>query len=146
MKRDTKLQADIAEAAVLTKLLKRGFRVLRPIGDRLPYDLAVDVGGRLIRIQVKSAWYEPSKRLYTVDARRTKTNRRFMRRARYTSDDFDIAILYLHEPDVCYVMPIHVFASYRSGISLVEEQKRQRFPHSAAYRERWELLLKSSSY
>jgi len=117
MKRDTKLQSDIAEAAVLTKLLERGFRVLRPIGDRLPYDLAVDVGGRLIRIQGKSAWYEPSKHLYTVDARRTKTNRRFMRRARYTPDDFDIATLYLHEPGVCYVMPIRTFASYRSGIS-----------------------------
>ncbi|MBU0759722.1 MAG: hypothetical protein KKC66_02385 [Candidatus Omnitrophica bacterium] len=33
---DTKLKADIAEAAVTTELLKRGFRVLKPIGDRLP--------------------------------------------------------------------------------------------------------------
>jgi len=54
---DTKLKADIAESAVMTELLKRGFKVLKPIGDRLPYDLAVDVNGKLVKIQVKSAWF-----------------------------------------------------------------------------------------
>ena len=141
MGHDTKLRADVAEAAVLTELLKRGFRVLRPIGDRLPYDLALDRDGRLIRIQVKSAWYELAKGLYTVDVRRTKTNRRHMRRDYYNPNDFDLAILYLHALGVYYIMPIHVFMTYRSGISLIEGEKRQRKPRSSAYRERWDLLL-----
>lgn len=138
---DTKLQADVAESAVVTELLKRGFTVLRPVGDRLPYDLAVDYGHKLVRIQVKSAWYEPAKDLYTVDVRRTKTNRRHMLRDRYTSKDFDVAIIYLPDRHVFYVMPVHVFTSYRSGISFVENQKRQRQPRSGQYRERWDLLL-----
>jgi hypothetical protein len=137
---DTKLKADIAESAVVTELLKRGFRVLQPVGDRLPYDLAVDRRGRLVRVQVKSAWYEATKGLYTVDARRTKTNRRFMRRSRYAPRDFDFAILYVADRHVFYVMPVEVFTRYRSGISLVETDKRQRRPASAAYRERWDLL------
>ena len=141
MEHDTKLRADVAEAAVLTELLKRSFRVLRPIGDRLPYDLALDRDGRLIRIQVKSAWYESAKGLYTVDVRRTKTNRRDMRRDYYNPNDFDLAILYLHDLGVCYIMPVHVFMTYRSGISLIESEKRQRKPRSSAYRERWDLLL-----
>jgi hypothetical protein len=41
---------------------------------------------------------------------------------------------------VFYVMPVEVFTSYRSGISLVESSKRQRHPRSAAYRGRWGLL------
>ena len=45
---DTKLKADIAESAVVTEFLKRGLKVLKPVGDRLPYDLAVDLNGRLI--------------------------------------------------------------------------------------------------
>ena len=53
---DTKLKADIAESAVITRLLKEGFRVLKPIGDRLPYDLGIDLNGKLLRIQIKSAW------------------------------------------------------------------------------------------
>ena len=62
---DTKLLADIAESAVIVELLRRGFKVLQPLGDRLPYDLGIDVNGKLLRIQVKSAWYEASKQLYT---------------------------------------------------------------------------------
>jgi len=137
---DTKLRSDIAESAVVTELLKRGFRVLKPVGDRLPYDLALDCDGALLRIQVKSAWYEPSRDVYTVDVRRTKTNRRRMVRDLYDERDFDFAILYLADRDVFYVMPVNVFTGYRSGISLVEAEKRQRRPRSEAYRERWDLL------
>ena len=42
---DTKLKADIAESAVITEFLRRGFKVLKPVGDRLPYDLAIDISG-----------------------------------------------------------------------------------------------------
>src|SRR3989338_1112474 len=131
---DTKLKADIAESAVATELLRRGYRVLKPVGDRLPYDLAIDCNGQLIRIQVKCAWYDDSKKLYLADARRTKTNRRRMLRRRYDSQDFDFAIIYLEEEKVCYVMPFSVFDSYASSISLVESAKRQRRPKSASYR------------
>ncbi len=137
---DTKLKADIAESAVVTELLKQGFRVLRPVGDRLPYDLAIEIHGRIARLQVKSAWYEASKRLYTVDTRRTKTNRRVMRRETYGAHDFDFAILDVPDRAVCYVMPASVVRTYRSGISLVAFEKRQRKPRSEAYRERWDLL------
>ena len=137
---DTKLKADIAESAVATELLKRGFRVLKPVGDRLPYDLALDLSGALCRIQVKAAWFDRSKGMYAVDARRTKTNRRVMRRERYSERDFDFAILYLEDRQISYIMPASVFNRYRSTVSLVETEKRQRKPMSAEYRERWDLL------
>ncbi len=137
---DTKLKADIAESAVITQLLRRGFKVLRPVGDRLPYDLALDLGARLCRIQVKAAWFDRSKGLHAVDSRRTKTNRRVMRRERYDEGDFDFAILCLDDQSVFYVMPVTVFNSYSSTISLIESDKRQRKPRSAEYRERWDLL------
>lgn len=137
---DTKLKADIAESAVTTELLKRGFRVLRPIGDRLAYDLAVDLSGRLLRIQVKSAWYNADARCHVIDTRRTKTNRRRMLRERYNADDFDFAIAYLADVGSFYVMPVSVFSRYGSTVTFVETAKRQRRPKSAAYRERWDLL------
>jgi hypothetical protein len=137
---DTKLKADIAESAVVTELLKRGFRVLKPIGDRLAYDLALDLNGRLVRIQVKSAWFNSRTKYYAVDVRRTKTNRRNMLRDRYGEDDFDFAVLYIDSLNVFYVMPIAIFLSYSSTITLIEMDKRQRKPKSAEYRERWDLL------
>ena len=136
---DTKLKADIGESAVITELLKRGFNVLKPVGDRLPYDLAIDVKGKLIRIQVKSAWFYRG--AYKVDARITKTNRRRMIRKYYNETDFDFAIIYIQDLDIFYIMPQAIFSSYKSEISLVETTKRQRNPKSAWYRENWDLLF-----
>ncbi|MDD3296800.1 MAG: group I intron-associated PD-(D/E)XK endonuclease [Candidatus Omnitrophica bacterium] len=141
---DTKLKADIAESAVVTELLKRGFNVLRPLGDRLPYDLGVDFQGRLIRLQVKSAWFNAKSKCYIADARRTKTNRRRMLRSRYTKGDFDFAVIYIADLNVFYIMPVSIFSGYRSTITLIEKDKRQRKPLSANYRERWDLLLNGS--
>jgi hypothetical protein len=137
---DTKLKADIAESEVITELLSRGFNVLRPVGDRLPYDLAVDYNGKLIRIQVKHAWYNQKDEAYVVDVRRTKTNRRQMIRARYSMMDFDFAVVYIGETKVFYIMPIAIFNSFASTISFIEGQKRQRPPQSLKYRNNWALI------
>ncbi len=140
-RKDTKLKADIAEYAAIGKLLREGFRVLKPVGDRLPYDLAVETNGRITRLQVKSAWKQNG--IYIVDTRRTKTNRRRMLRSRYDSRDFDFALLYIQDLDVFYVMPIAEFNSYRSSIALVENKTRQRRPRSYRYREAWNLIAEN---
>ena len=137
---DTKLKGDIAEQAVVLFALRQGWGVLTPVGDRLPYDLVLDVLGRLLKIQVKNAWFDEKTQNYVVDNRRTKTNRRFMKREAYSQNDFDFAIAYIEEKEVFYVFPVAVFVSYRSGIQLIEAEKRQRRPRSAEYRNAWKLL------
>ena len=97
----------------------------------------------MLKIQIKSAWWDQSKNNYVVDNRRTKTNRRRMIRSNYASEDFDFAIIYIDKLEVFYVMPAEVFRSYGSEIHLVEEEKRQRKPRSAVYREAWNLLEES---
>ncbi|PHN02889.1 hypothetical protein CRP01_30210 [Flavilitoribacter nigricans DSM 23189 = NBRC 102662] len=69
---DTKLKGDIAEQAVVLTALEKGWGVLQPVGDRLPYDLVLDIAGRLLRIQVKAAWWDEKKENYVVDNRRTR--------------------------------------------------------------------------
>ena len=136
----TKLKGDIAEQAAILHALKRGWGVLKPIGDRLSYDLVFDVYGALVKVQVKTAWFDESRGNYVVDNRRTKTNRRVMVREVYTPSDFDFALAYLPDRDLFYVFPIEVFISYASEIHLVEVDKRQRKPRSAAFRDAWELI------
>ena len=120
---DTKLKGDIAEQAVIFQSLKNGWEVLKPVGDRLSYDLVLDVKSRLVKIQVKAAWFDEKSQNYVVDNRRTKTNRRKMVRDFYTSNDFDFAILYIDTLHVFYVIPVDVFISYGSAIHLVETTK-----------------------
>lgn len=137
---DTKLKADIAESSAITALLKREFNVLKPVGDRLPYDLAVDIDGKLIKLQVKSAWSRND--VYIVDSRRTKTNRHLMLRQRYSNKDFDFALLYIEDLDLFFVMPVDVFNSYKSEITLIVGKETQRDLKSSKYLENWDLLSK----
>ncbi|MFH1766817.1 MAG: group I intron-associated PD-(D/E)XK endonuclease [Patescibacteria group bacterium] len=137
----TKQKGDIAEQAAVLRALKLGWGVLTPIGDRLPYDLVFDVKGRLVKIQVKCAWFNESKQNYVIDNRRTKTNRRIMRRESYKVEDFDFALAYIPDVDIFYVFPSDVFISYGSEIHLVESVKRQRKPISANYRDAWENII-----
>ncbi len=85
---DTKLKGDVAEQAAILQALSRGWGVLRPVGDWSPYDLIFDINGKLAKIQVKCAWFDKNRNNYVVDNRRTKTNRRFMLRSKYSASDF----------------------------------------------------------
>jgi hypothetical protein len=137
----TKLKGDITEQSAVLHALKRGWGVLKPLGDRLPYDLVFDVGGTLVKVQVKGAWFDEGRGNFVVDTRRTKTNRRNMVREPYLPSDFDFALAYLQDLDLFYVFPVDVFISYASEIHLVETDKRQRKPRSAEYRDAWDLIL-----
>ena|ERR1035437_304754 len=137
---DTKMKGDIAEMEVQLKALKLGWDVLIPVGDRLPYDLVIILNGKFVKIQVKSAWLSKENGVYLVDVRRTKTNRRVMKREKYTNKDFDFAVIFISDLNVFYVMPVDVFNSYAGTITLHEEVSKQRKPKSHAYREAWDLL------
>lgn len=138
---NTKQKGDIAEQTVVLYALKQGWGVSKPIGDRLPYDLIIDINGVLVKVQVKHAWFDAKRQNHVVDTRRTKTNRRIMLRGNYELNDFDFAVIVLEDSDVFYVMPCEIFISYGSEIHLVEADKRQRKPKSSAFRNAWDLVL-----
>jgi hypothetical protein len=146
IKLDTKLKGDIAEQATILQALKFGWGVLKPVGDRLPYDLVFDVEGTLVKVQVKCAWFDGLRGNYVVDNRRTKTNRRFMIRSAYKEEDFDFALVYIPDIEIFYVFPVKVFIGYASEIHLVESDKRQRKPRSANYRDAWQLISHRAAY
>lgn len=49
-------RGDVAEMLAAAELLRRGYRVCRPLSNGSPYDLIVDDGASLHRIQVKRAY------------------------------------------------------------------------------------------
>lgn len=52
--KNTKAIGDTAVAGVLARLLKRGDAILLPFGDSQRYDLVLDKGGQLFRVQCKN--------------------------------------------------------------------------------------------
>jgi hypothetical protein len=53
---NSKETGDETEAVVLRRLIAQGYSVSVPFGDNDKYDLVVDDGERLYRIQCKTAW------------------------------------------------------------------------------------------
>jgi len=53
-KRDTKRIGDVSEAKVLVKLVEAGYYVSKPFGENQRYDLIIDDGATLARVQVKT--------------------------------------------------------------------------------------------
>ena len=54
--RNSKDVGDRTEAEALTKLIESGYSVAVPFGDNDKYDLVVDDGDSLYRVQCKTAW------------------------------------------------------------------------------------------
>lgn len=81
----TKQKGAIGEHTVALDLLKRGFRVLKPINDDSPYDYLVDMcDGRFIKVQVKlrNSWFVPRGRVWSDSRGRHTTD--------YTADEVDV--------------------------------------------------------
>lgn len=56
MDTNSKATGDTTEAYCLSTLLASGYSVSIPFGDNDKYDLIVDTGSRLLRVQCKTAW------------------------------------------------------------------------------------------
>ena len=54
VQKDTKRVGDVAEAQVLAALVRSGYSVSIPFGENNRYDIILDIGGELSRVQVKA--------------------------------------------------------------------------------------------
>jgi hypothetical protein len=92
-------EAEIAAAAIRLRL-----QVLRPVGEGGRYDLAIDIGERLLRVQCKWA-----SRTGDVLNARCVTNRHTphgYRTTTYTAAQIDAIAAYAPDTDRCYLIPI----------------------------------------
>ena len=98
----TNQKGTVAEAAVVLECAKLGVSVLRPIDDQR-YDLVLDVGRALLRVQCKWAV-----RLGTVVSIRTRTCRRGrdgLIHRKYEPGEIDAIAAYCGETETCYLLP-----------------------------------------
>ena len=129
-KRDTKRRGEIGEAAFLHKAASMGFGVAKPWGDSDRYDLIVDVGGRLLKVQVKSAHCvcaQPGGG-YHIRAHPYQ-------RISYRADVIDFLVAYIVPEDIWYVFPPSAFKTMKSlRLFPQHKQKTSKFER---YREAW---------
>jgi hypothetical protein len=124
---------EAAESAFLAKAIQMGFGVSKPWGDSDRYDFVVDAGGRLWRVQVKSAYRSTKEGGYTVHAFGNEN------RDPYTAADVDVLVAYLVPEDAWYVVPISAFNRIKS-MKLFPASRRRRSKHEV-YREAWAAFM-----
>ena len=86
---------NIGEAIAFSEFVKRGYTVLFPFGQNTPYDLVVDIGGKLYKIQCKTTEkiHEESVMLFYS----CRTNGFTGKHTTYTVDEIDYIFLYCIE-------------------------------------------------
>lgn len=88
---------DIGEAQAIASFTKAGCIPLLPISDNLPYDLAVDIKGKIYKIQVKTTIKVREDGLYKFHTKRlngfTQTS------SKYSTSEVDYLFLYCIEDD-----------------------------------------------
>jgi prevent-host-death family protein len=97
---DPNTKGNVAELKILAEIASLGIPVLRPATEHERYDLVIELAGRFLRVQCKSA------PLYRdVIVVRTESNRRgpngFVRKP-YTAEEIDAIAAYCPDLDNCY--------------------------------------------
>lgn len=127
-----KRRGEMAEAAFLHKASTLGFSVSKPWGDSDPYDLIVDSGSGLSRVQVKSAYRGDKYGGYMISAHGNR------RKKGYSLKDIDTLVAYIVPEDLWYVLPVTLFRRIKS-LKLYPKPRRWSSKYNL-YREEWQLL------
>jgi hypothetical protein len=117
----TATRGNAAEAKILAAFVDRGFEVLVPFGSGQPYDLCVDIGGGLLRVQCKTAWLI-ARGCLSFHCRSTDHGR-----GRQTYDGLaDLLAVYLPPRDAIYLVPVRLVPGHVGRLRLEPTKNNQR--------------------
>ena len=119
-------KGNIAEAAIALAGIELGIDVLKPVAEHGRYDLAFDLGHRILRVQCKWATLtSETVRVYLTSSWYTSQGSQV--RTRYGPDEVDCVAAYCHELGTCYLLPIELVADRSTvDLRLSEPRNRQR--------------------
>lgn len=112
---NTNEKGGLGEARFIHEYTKKGWKVSIPLGHDAAYDLIVDDGEKLHRVQVKSV--ESTEDVVLIRTERTYTSGNRIVSRRYAQTDFDLLAVYDRRMDACYTLPVWMVAD-KSAISL----------------------------
>ena len=111
MELSTQYKGITTELLVATYLLSLGYNVSQPFCQDSKYDLIVDVGGKLLRLQVKTARMA-SENSITFNCRSTTTNVKNCKSRRYSDTEIDYFATYWN--NVAYLVPVNECSTQKS--------------------------------
>jgi hypothetical protein len=121
-----------AEAELAAALIRLNLFVLRPVGEGGRYDLAIDTGAGILRVQCK--WASRRGNVLTARCNTSRHTPRGYLRSKYTADEIDAIAAYSPDTDRCYLIPVeetegHVTLSLRLTPTGNNQAERVRWAH-----------------
>jgi hypothetical protein len=105
---NTKQQGDIGVAVAISYYTRKGYAVSVPLTDNTRYDLLVDDGNRILRVQCKSTGYKEGS-VYRVQLATSGGNQSWNgEKKRLSKDEIDLLFVYTLAGD-SYEFPPSVF-------------------------------------
>jgi hypothetical protein len=120
-----KERGEWAELYFMMLVAGLGMKVLRLFGQTGRYDVGVENGGRLLRVQVKSTIYKRRGGCYSLNVKGPQ-------RKKYEPGTVDFFAILLIPSDEWYIIPYEVM-----GMHFTPKSKRAKY---GEYREAWHLL------
>jgi hypothetical protein len=102
---NSSVKGAVAEQAIVLAAMKLGVPVLRPVSQHGRTDLALDIGGKLLRVQVKWGRLSPAQDTITVVLYTSRCTTKGHVRASYGEGEVDLFGVYCGELDRCFLLP-----------------------------------------
>jgi hypothetical protein len=128
--KDCKERGEWAEIYFMMLAAGLGMKVLRLFGQTGRYDVGVEDGGRLLRVQVKSTIYKRRNGEYSLNVMGPQ-------RKKYAPGTVDFFAVLLIPIDDWYIIPFEVMGRKNSSLHFTPGSRRQKY---GEYREAWGLL------
>ena len=106
------LKGNVAEAMVAAQAIRLGVEVLKPLTEHARYDLVLDVGSRLHRVQCK--WAPCRDEVIRVNLTGSRYTARRRVQTTYSADEVDLIGVYCESVGRCYLIPIELVAERRA--------------------------------
>ena len=123
----TNQKGAIAETAIAAAATKLGISVLRPIVEHGRYDLAFEIGDRILRVQCKWGGLDEGRAVIKVQLQTSWLSPAGYVRASYSEEEIDLLAIYCSELDRCYLLRSSLIAGRRAiYLRLTPPKNRQR--------------------
>jgi prevent-host-death family protein len=123
----TNRKGAIAEAKIVAAATDLGVPVLRPVQEHGRYDLAFEIGDRILRVQCKWGSLDKAGAVIKVSLQSCCLTPAGYVRAPYGPDEIDLVAVYCGELDGCYLLPCALACGRTSAyLRLVPPKNGQR--------------------
>ncbi len=111
---NSNVKGAVAEQAIVLAATKLGVPVLRPVAEHGRTDLAFDISGNLLRVQVKWGRLSRSGDVVIVSVFTSRCTTRGHIRRTYTELEVDLFAVYCGDLDRCFLLPAQQLANTTS--------------------------------